>query len=311
MSLFTKNTIALAVLQAAQGTAIALTGAHAVHAKDVTLTPFEIEYKDRNFLSGTFGSEGKIPGKIGRSLKYMVEAAGAGTAGLAPAWGVQLQGCEMLQTVNALVDVVYTPLSGSGKFLSQAVNLDGQNYKLKDSKGDFTLSMKAGDVPDLAFNFKGIPDGEADAAAVVPDYSAWVDGISVTKQNTPIMSIGGVANICVESFSLNFANDIKHTNRINCEGIIVTDRLISGQIVVEAALFAQWDWRNAVKLGTKVPITIQHGTVAGNIVMIEIDLAQLMMSGEIGDQDGLRMLTFNFEVVKNTAGVEGFRIRVK
>jgi hypothetical protein len=289
VGILARKAIIVAALQVAAGTPAVLAGTNAILAKNMDLKPLEVTSVERDFVKSYFGSSGAVPTKFSRMLSFTVELQSSGTAGLAPAWGPLVQACDMNQAVTAAVKAEYTPLSGAGKYLTLAMNIDGVNFQLNDAMGKVTFALDAGGFPEARFEFIGLAPAGIDAAALAPNYSAFVQPSAVNKVNTPTFTLGTFAG-CMSKFNIDFANQIKHRDVVNCETVYNANRITPCSITIELAPFASFNWDAAIRNATKLPVSLVHGAVAGKIIEIAAPAFQIK-TASLGDEDDLKVIT--------------------
>lgn len=115
MSLRLRISSLLAKIEGTYGTDPTPTGAaNAILLKgQPTLTPMELTSVERDNLRPFFGNSEILPSSIFGKLDFEVEAAGSGTAGVAPAWGALLRGCGFSETIAAAAITGTAQVGGS------------------------------------------------------------------------------------------------------------------------------------------------------------------------------------------------------
>lgn len=246
---------------------------NAVQFNDVTVDPMAGGEASRDLLLPYFGHQGVILTGTHGTLKGSVELAGAGAAGDVPGYDALLRACGMHQTVMAATSVQYNPISRSFESATIHYNLDGVRHVLLGCRGTFSFSLVPSQIPRFTFDFKGLSGTITDTALPTVDLDAFVDPIPVNKANTT-MSLFGWSAIA-ESIGIDLAAAVEPRFLIGEESMKITGRKSTGTAVVQAASLATKDWFALAKNHTKGPLTVQHGTVAGNIIDIEADGVQL------------------------------------
>lgn len=291
-----RKTLLLVGLQTVVGTAATIVAADAVLARSVTLTPLQVEYASRDLIRTYFGNSAQIPISESASVDFEVELAGAGTAGLAPAWGKLLRGCAFAETLETGVSATYTPVSDLLELVTLHVYIDGLFHKITDALGTVSLELTAKGIPVLKFKFMGAYNPIVDAANLTGiNYSAFLQPLGVNKRNTPAWSFYGYSG-CLQSVAIDMANTLIWRELIKCQGAEITDRKPTGSIAMELPTIAQFDWPTKVRDALPGPLTVTHGTVAGNIVQVNAPAAQLT-SPTYTDQDGVAMLSASLTVI--------------
>ncbi len=84
---------------------------------------------------------------------------------------------------------------------------------------------------------------------------------------------------------------------------------MTGSISMEMTSVADKDWFAAIIANTKAPLSITHGTTAGNIVVIDAPKVQLT-DPQLADSEGIVMLNANLSLEPDT-GNDDILITVK
>ncbi|MCC7487623.1 MAG: hypothetical protein IT529_21825 [Burkholderiales bacterium] len=88
----------LAKIETTYGSDASPTGAaNAIQARNVQFTPKDLEYEDRDVVRAYLGHQDQIVVTGRARIAFETEAAGSGTAGVAPAWGPLLRACAFSQ----------------------------------------------------------------------------------------------------------------------------------------------------------------------------------------------------------------------
>ncbi len=367
MSLRLRISSLLAKIEGTYGTDPTPTGAsNAILLKgQPTLTPMELTSVERDNLRPFFGNAEILPSSIFGKLEFEVEAAGSGTAGVAPAWGALLRGCGFSETIVAaaitgtaqaggsttsiklaaaasavnefyngmpisitagtgngqsgyIVDydgttkiatvastawvapdatsaysiganVSYRPISDLFESLTLYMNIDGVLHKLLGARSNVSC-LTADQIPSFKFSAQGLFQPVVDAVSPTVTLSVWKTPQPANKANTPFVSLHGFNAAALESFDFDMNNAVAHHALINgAEQFIITDRKPAGNISMEAVLVATKDWWTSAKNATLGALAIQHGTVAGNKLVITAPAVQIT-SPKYGDKNGLAML---------------------
>ena len=98
---FRKKSI-LAKIESPYGQDASPTGAaNAINARNVSFTPADLEYEERNVVRAYLGQQEQLVVTAKSRLAYECEIAGSGTAGVAPAWGPLVRACGFSETILA------------------------------------------------------------------------------------------------------------------------------------------------------------------------------------------------------------------
>ena len=284
-----RNQVILAKIETIYGTDATPTGAaNAILAVNVQAEPLLGTEVSRDLLLPYLGHQGMVlSGTYGR-IKFEVELAGSGAAGPAPAWGPLLRGCGMAEVISAGVDATYNFVSASEESLSLYFIKDGIKHILLGARGMWSLSGAPDGIPRLVFTFTGLLGTITDAAMPAVTLTGFKVPVPVNKANTTL-EVHGYTGAC-ESFSFDTGITIAPRLLINHESIEISDRKMTGQVVVEAAPLATVDWFDLALTSAVDTMAIVHGVTAGNIIEMNAPVVQVGRP-TYGQKDGIMNFT--------------------
>lgn len=299
-----KKTLLLAKLQTAAGTDPNPTAAaNAILLRNVTATPLSIEFVERALLRPYMGNSGQIATTEYAQIEGEIELAGSGTAGAPPAWGPLLRACGFAETITEDTDVRYTPVSDNFELITLHYYLDGLFHKILDARGTVSFDISAKGIPFMRFRFMGayapITDQANPAGA---NFSAFQKPLGINKVNTPAWSLGAYTG-CLQSLTFDVANQLEWRSLISCEGAEITDRQPTGNLVLQLPTIAQLNWPAMVRSAAESPLSITHGTTAGNIIQVNLPKAQLT-NPTYSDDNNVAMLNLTMNVNPNQGNDE-------
>lgn len=311
MAKSTRKTLLLAKIQTAPGADPIPTGAaDAMLVRNLTPTPLSAEFVDRELLRPYMGNAGQIATTQYSQLEFEVELAGAGEAGKSPAWGACLRACGFSEKVADGIDVRYAPVSQNFEQIGLHYYLDGLFHKILDARGTVSIDMTAKGIPVLKFRFIGAYQPIKDSAMPGDvNFDAFMIPKAVNKQNVANWSLGAYTG-CLQTLSIDMANELVWRALINCEGAEITNRKPTGKISLELPPIAQLNWPEMVLSGQGAPLTITHGTEAGNVVQLNVKDAQLT-NPAYSDLDGVAMLDLDMNVNPGQTGDDELEIVVR
>ena len=216
-------------------------------------------------------------------LTGTVELAGSGAAGTAPAYGVLDRACGF-----AAVGGDFSPASDGHESVTVYAYFDDAWHKLLGARGDWSENWSTG-APKATYTLTGFwtEPAATDFDTLAPDYSAFKTPLPISGDNTSKITLHGWET-CGSELTLNGGNQIKFDSIMGCTGIYITDREITGNIVVTPAdlgTFNPWAVAAAGALGN---FSVQHGSAAGAIVKRTAPKVQVMPPTR-QDRDGLLM----------------------
>lgn len=285
------------------------TDAAPVAATDAFLTrnydlgpPVEVDVLERNLDLPTTGGRKVAITRHRRTMRFEVELAGSGTAATAAKWGRLLEACGMSAAAS-----LTTPTRCEQKFaaapfssLTAYEHFGSERGKGVGARGTFGANFTAGEYPFLRLEYTMLLPATTPfdtAAPGTPDLTAQKDPVEVNTANTTF-SLDGYAALLR---SLDFEAGIEVVRRIlvGADYVNLGDHAITGTLVIEAPNIASKDYLSTLRSGSEIALALQHGTVAGNI--IKLDMPKVQITGiSRGNEDGVVMYTMQFRANVNT-----------
>ena len=266
----------------------------AVLTRNLSIQPYGGPVVSRNTDRSTLGAESQINTAPMVQVTFEVEAAGSGTAGTVPAWADIMEACGTLFTQEAGVETVISLISTIPPSVTLRFYLDGQLHTVVGAVGNVSLSLTRGQIPAFSFTFMGLYIRPTTAALPTEDVSDYIAPVPVTEDNTPTFTLGAT-DLIAESLTIDFGNNLVHRNIIGSNRVSVTDRNMTGSLVVEAPALSSKNWFADVESDSGVvtrALQLIHGTSAGNIIQLDAPKVQLT-SIEPQDSDGLVTYSMN------------------
>jgi hypothetical protein len=309
MPLLSRRQLLLAELEVTYGTDPTPTaGSNAILVRNIEVTPLEAETVSRELIRPYLGQSEQLLAQTRVLINFEVELAGSGTAGTAPAYGPLLRACSFTETVSAGVSVTYEPNSdASPKSVTIYFNNDGVLHKATGCRGTFSLNCAVGEIPTIAFEFTGIYNTPTDVALGSPTYANQADPVVFKQGNTTGFQVFSYAG-CLQSFSLELANEIVYRELVGCtKEVLITNRAPAGEVMIEAVPVGTHNFFTDATGNSTGNLTFQHGQTAGNIVTFtagQIDLGNPSYS----DEDGIQMLTLPYIATPTDSGNDELEI---
>jgi hypothetical protein len=302
-----RKKLLLAKVETTYGTDATPTGAaNAIQTSNLTITPIQAETAQQNLDSPFLGNEIQYLYGVHVMMEFDVSVAGSGTAGTAPNYGPLLLGCGTAETVTALQDTVYTPVSASEDSLTLYVFIDGQKHAMTGARGTFSLRFENG-FPLYHFQYTGLWVDPASVANPDPTWTGWSQPVVLSNSNTTFSLHSGTPNML--SFTFDQANSVVYRNVVGEESVQIVDRAPAGNATIEAPALGTKNWFTTIKANTTGALQIVHGTTAGNIV--QFDAAKVQMTNpRYGDDNGIATLQMDAVFIP-TSGDDDFKITVK
>lgn len=309
MPLLKRRAAVLAKIESVYGTdPTPSVASNAILVSDVNINPMEMKTVDRANVRPFLGNNEQLPTGLYSKVDFTCEAAGSGTPGTAPAWGVPLRMCGFSETITPGIKVEYSPVSTGFESGTIYFNLDGVLHKLTGARGNVSFDFTRDGRPAMKFSFTGLFNAVTDAAAPSVTLSAWQKPLAVNRTNTPTLTLHGNAGR-VHSLTCDMANNIVYRELIGAANgeILLTDRKPAGQIVMEAVTVATKDWWSAIRNITTGALQLIHGTTAGNKIQIDAPNLQLI-TPQYQDQDGIAMLQCGLVFAPGASGNDEIKI---
>src|SRR5581483_3754076 len=113
-----------------------------------------------------------------------------------------------------------------------------------------------------------------EAAAASPTLTGFIAPKIASKANTPTFTVNGVG-LVLRSFVLDMHNDVQARLLVPDEEIIIVDRAPTLSVVCEAVPLTTFNPFALAQAVTPVPVSLVHGTTAGNIATISAPTCQV------------------------------------
>lgn len=309
MALKFRKKIILAKIETTYGTDATPTGAaNAILCRNVEIRPLEGETESRDLVRSNIGAQQVIHVGTRVGITFEVEAAGAGAAGTAPAYGPLLRACAMSETISAGTSAVYNPIDSAEEAVTLYFFIDGQKHAMTGVRGDWALTAEAKKIPFYRFTLVGLWVDPASVANPTPTFTAFQTANHVSKANTPTFTLHGLA---AKLQKLEVTGGVKavYRNLVGVEEVAIADRDGSGNCLIEAPVLSSKNFFTIAKADTLGALQLVHGTAAGAIV--QFDAANVQVDNpRYGEQDSIAMLQMDLRFVA-TAANNDYSITVK
>jgi hypothetical protein len=308
MPLLSRKRVILAKTEVSYGVDPTPSGAaNAILVSDLSITPIQAQSVSRNLVRPYLGSSQELVASKNVQVTCTVEVAGSGAAGTAPQYGPLLKACGMSETISASTSVTYAPVSSSFSSITIVYNVDGVLHKVTGARGTVSFDFNVNNYPVMNFTFTGIYNAVTDTALPTPTYTSVVP-LPVSTTNTSNFSILGYSG-CLQQVTFDVANSIVDQELVGCKSILLTDRAPTGTVIVEAPTIATKDFFAAALGSSTGLLTLQHGSVAGNIVTLNVPQCDVQPP-TYQDVNGIHFLNIPFAAIPTTAGNDEFSLVV-
>lgn len=300
-----KNMVLLAKQEVTTGVdPVPTPAANAILVRAMTPQMLSAEFVERNNIRGYKGNFGSLVVGVHREFEFEVELAGSGAAGTAPKWAPLLMACGFSETLVASTTATYQPISTGDTTVTLYGYLDGLLFKMTAAKGTVSFDLNSKAIPVMKFKFIGeysTPTDTTFPTGMV--FTGFVKPLTVGKINTPTFTVHSLAAVC-QSLSFDVANALTYRDLIGASGPYSPDRKPTGSCSIEVPSVAGANFAEIARLGTEGALQVIHGTVAGNIIQIDMPKTQLSAAPTISNDNEIAMLSLSFSINPNAGNDE-------
>lgn len=319
-SRYIRNTAILAKIESTYGVdPTPSEGANAILVSNVTINPLNANNVDRDLIRSYMGASEQLVGTAYVEMSFDVEFAGAGAAGTAPAYGPLLRACGYAETVSGGIRVEYNPVTPVVDSVTIYWFSDGAKHIAKGCRGSWSIKMGVGARPVFSFKFLGIDGGITAATPSALTLTAFKTPLVITDPNTGDVTFGatytpatptltGGTGYPSQGLDLDSGNAVNYTPLLGGETIDVTNRAVSGSVVLDLTAAQEVTFMGNVKANTLQSIGLMHGTTAGYKVMLFAPAAQLINPKKV-DVNGKLMIGYDVRLTPS-AGNDDLKIVV-
>ena len=277
--------------------------ANVVIVQNLDLNPLVMETDEYAPVMPNFGRGERIVGATWCTVSFDVLMCGGGTPlGTVPNSGVFNRACAMSQVVSAGTSVSYGLVSTGEESCTMYFYWDGVLQKVVGARGTWQLKATAKKAIVKSYSFTGLNVPMTDLAMPAPTLPTIPRPVAVNKANT-VLTIDGYA-VRLSEYSIDLGNQVQYRNHTNREDVQVMDRAMTGKVTMELPLVAEKDFLGASGFITQAlaaPMSIVHGTVAGNRITCSMPKAQFF-NPKPRSENGLLMLECDLHIARNAAG---------
>lgn len=237
----------------------------------------------RDLVRDFLGAAEEIPANARSKLTGQTELWASGTAGTAPAWGPLMRACGLAETITAASRVEYTPISQDQESLRLKVNNDGVQYITKGNVGNAKLTLEAGALPLLDWEFRGVKVAYSEVAFGNPStMAAWKKPQVIRDENAGallrgctytagVLASGTAYNL--RSLTVDLGNTIEYseelTNSLHWgQRQMITNREVKGEAVFAVTAAQEVAIRSDIENGVEASMGFKLGSVAGQKLVL-------------------------------------------
>ncbi len=252
------------------GTIVAPVAAGVQEVFDVGYTP-NIEVAERMTLEPTHSRRPDGIGNRMSTITFMVALKGSGVVDTPPDFGILLEACGMLETINVATDVTYTPDTPSGAAAATGDTLtidffqDAKRFRISGAMGNPKWRISQNEEPVMEFTFVGIYNAAVDA----PELTGFTFGTVNPPDPVDMTATWDGNELCASTLELDLGNDVQARRCLTAPTGIKHAHIVDRETVATAdpedELVATVDWLDEMVQKTLGILVITIGTVAGNI----------------------------------------------
>lgn len=266
-------------------------GANAILTRNFSAKPIEGDRLERQLDRGTYGANPSATSNERQTRSFEVELAGSGAAGTAPRWMELLEACGMAApalTAGIKAEQKFALVSAAKSSGTMYDWFGNQLRKGVGTRGTFSIDFTAGAYPFLQLNMTSLIPAATPYSVAAPgaaDFTAWKGPLEVNTDNTAVLldSYG----VIMRSLRLDAGVQAGIRNLVGSRSVNVGNHAATGQMVIEAPSIATKDFIQALRVGSLVPLSVIHGTVAGNIIELAAPKVQITDITESVEDDKL------------------------
>ena len=299
--MLTNREVILLKVETAYGDdAVPVEGTDALLVENLGWSNEGLRMNERPAIRANIGMLQQIFGGQLRSVTFDVEIKGSGGAvDDVPEIGAALQGCGFGETINAVSDVTYEPVSGGLKSVTIYYFQDGIRYILTGCVGNVSFSLEAGAIGKASFTFTGHLALPTDVALASPTYQSNVPPALISVP----FSIGSYSAI-IAALAFDMSNTVAMPADISASDgysqIRVTQRDVNGSYDPEATIVATDNPQQDLQQGNTLALdTGVIGPGIGQRYQITMPVVYYRDVSP-GDREGIRTYDIPFGAVENT-----------
>lgn len=271
-----------------------------VLVRNIAHTADRLRMARRGAIRTSLGELQHIYGGSLEAISFECEVKGSGTAGTAPEIDALLRACGLKVATVASTSNTYSPTSTSLEsctihYYAAAAGANTQvRHILTGCRGNVEFVYTTGDILLARFSMVGTRSTPTDQTLPTPTYDATVPqavkGLSTT--------IGGVANLVIQGYTLNLNNEIIVPDNLNdTEGygqIMIAGRDPTLELTRHNELVATIaPWADIIAGTARAFVSGTLGSTAGN--RIALNAGQMHYRGIApSDDSGIRAATYSF-----------------
>ena len=281
----------------------------AMLTRDFSLRPAESRNIARNLDKPGFGATPDLISGMHVATSFKVDAAGSGAAGTALAFAEMIMATGHSQTLTASTKAEYKPVSSAFDSGTLYAHKGGILAKTVGWRGSLGLDLSPANVPSFSFDGQGLYMAHTDTANPSASFTAFKTPVPVEKANSLISTFNGLA-IELVALNCNFGQEVIYRNYPNLETVNITGRKSTATLEFMKKSIASINPPALMKAQTLVPLIVEHGITAGNIIRLDALQCQITAVAEgVADKEETWQLTLS--LTPTGAGDDDYLITAK
>lgn len=234
-----------------------------IEARNVTLTPMEVDKVATNIVMPYAGNAGSVIVGQWAKLSFDIAFVPSGVVATAPKWAALIMACGLAETTAPGVSVIYNLVSDLYSSLFGYINIDGNLHKMAGMRGEVKVNQSAKGAPKMSFSFDSLYLTPAGGLMPTVTRTGWLLEEAVNSKNTSPMTLG-TQTLGYSNFDWSLGNKI---SRIDLPGpqqeICIDDRSPQASLTVLAPPIAVWNPFAIADAGSVIELSVTHGSAAG------------------------------------------------
>lgn len=288
--MLTNREVILAKIEGTYGTdSVPVEATDAMLVENIGWSNEGLRMNERPAVRQNIGMLQQIYGGTLRSVTFDVELKGGGGAvDDVPEFGPLLRACGFGETINAVTDVQYSPVSTGQESITIYYFQDGIRHILTGCIGNMSLNLETGAQGKMSFTFTGHLVSVTDVA--LPTGPVYQSNVPPPIINTPF-SIGAYSAV-INALTFDLSNTVATPPSMSATDgyseIRITSRDVQGSYDPEAVLVATDDPFTDLSAGNTLAVTTGViGSAVGNRIQVDMP-AGYYRDVAPGDRDGIR-----------------------
>jgi len=277
------------------------TGADAIEAFDIEITPAR-NIKERNQGFGTLGSKASFINSDVVDVKFKTFLSGNGTlnGSTQPIVGKLFDACGFVGTFTTSWDHTFSSTQGS---VTIWFFIDGMKYVINGVRGNFSITMTAGEFPIVEWTMKGRMFTQSTISIMTP--TTWQSNPKVVQTEDFELGSGtnidGIETLTIAQSGLQYFKDIN--NNYGFGRVAITDLDIDVKINPEMTTTLESQFETAILASTTYASHFVHGSGTGEKFTFSFPALQIV-DIKYGERNGLRIADVTMKARNAVDGAE-------